>query len=91
VNELEPLKDWHKFYRLFIISQLITTEDDQSFLLDVADAFTEFVQAVEEGKIEVDEDGYTLIGEVPRKIKWTKGMGKGEWKTVADEIKRWRD
>ncbi|QEM43068.1 hypothetical protein CHOTACABRAS_14 [Bacillus phage Chotacabras] len=91
MDELESLKDWHKFYRLFITSQLLTTEDDQFFLLDVADAFTKFVRDVEEGKIEVDADGYTLSGEIPKKIKWSKGMGVGKWVSVADEINRWRD
>lgn len=91
MDDLKVLQDWHKLYRLFIISQMLTTEDDQSFLLDVADAFTKFVQDVEEGRIVVDEYGYIISGDVPKKIKWHKDMGKGKWKTLADEINRWRE
>ncbi|MDP1457941.1 hypothetical protein Q8G37_15960 [Bacillus wiedmannii] len=60
MDEHSSIKEWHKIYRLFIVSQLYTTVNDQSFLLSVADKFYEFYKKIESGEIKVDEDGYLI-------------------------------
>ncbi|KLA35501.1 hypothetical protein [Bacillus cereus] len=57
MDEHESIKEWHRIYRLFIISQLYTTLEDQSFLLSIADKFYEFYKKIESGEIKIDEYG----------------------------------
>ncbi|AMR06458.1 hypothetical protein P9Z59_13575 [Bacillus thuringiensis] len=60
MDEHIAIKEWHRIYRLFIISQLYTTLDDQSFLLGVADEFYEFYKKIESGEIKIDEYGQLI-------------------------------